>query len=232
MKLTPEQKIRLAQSAEFQQILADDPVLDELERSRLNMDDERSALLCLFGCKEYRLGKRTIHPLTPAVWAVLWASGNRLCCDSPNVTAQDIDAFFYLLSYPSFWPIPSTLDNLQLQAAGFCKEEYDDAMKLAGKILADAFYPLSQLPQSNGEPGTPLYGADWLAALVMIVHEVTGATVREVCRMPMSAATSFFVAHARKSDTHHAIFKRTDADVAKKILERTEQLAEEFFIDQ
>ena len=230
MSLTTEQKIRLAQSAEFQKILQTDPVLDELERSRFNMDDERAALLCMFGCKEYRLGKRTIYPLTPAVWSILWASGNRLCNDSTTVTAKDIDTFFYLLSFRKFKPIASTLDNLQLQSAGFCSDCYDDAAKLSGRILCDAFYPLSQLPVSNSDSGTPVYGADWLAALVMIVHEATGATVNDVYGMPMSAVTSFFVANARKSDTHHAIFKKTDTDVAKKIIERTEQLAEEYLL--
>lgn len=46
--------------------------------------------------------------------------------------------------------------------------------------------------------------------------------------MPLAAVTTIFVAHEKKYDTQHRIFKMTDADAAKKILDRTGELAEEY----
>ena len=43
-----------------------------------------------------------------------------------------------------------------------------------------------------------------------------------------AAATTVFVAHGKKYDMQHRIFKMTDADAAKKILDRTGELAEEY----
>ena len=78
MSLTPEQKVFLASSAEFQQILADDAELCELDASRIDYDSEKLMLWETLGGTLDACGVE-ISPVTPAIWSFLWLSRSPLC---------------------------------------------------------------------------------------------------------------------------------------------------------
>ena len=74
--LTSEQRVFLANSGEFQDLLNSDPHLEELNRLRYDHAAEFYSLMELFR-GTFRIGNMPIQPLTPAIWAFLWGINNR-----------------------------------------------------------------------------------------------------------------------------------------------------------
>ena len=69
--LTAEQRIYLANSAEFQQLLASDKYMEALSRIRTNPGCRLAGVQDFLGCSN-RFCRYSLHPLTPAVWSLLW----------------------------------------------------------------------------------------------------------------------------------------------------------------
>ena len=62
---------------EFNRILAEDPVLAELEKQKYNKILHSRVLMDCLGLGDYRIGNLPVRPLTAAKWAFLCI---KICC--------------------------------------------------------------------------------------------------------------------------------------------------------
>ena len=64
--------LELLAGKEFNEILAGDHILKELEKARYNSAAEKHLLLEVLDLGDYRIGKLPVRPLTVAKWSFLW----------------------------------------------------------------------------------------------------------------------------------------------------------------
>ena len=230
-KLTDRQLIFLANSGEFQKLLAEDPVLKELEASKFDPEAELHSLWEMFRGVLF-IRKTPIQPLTPALWAFLWVTGNAYARKLEKITESDTDVFFYLLSH-GIRKLDLTPAELPGKAAGFCASQgltYEAAARELVQVINEAFRPYEMCPKVKvAGDEAPHYDAFWLAGLCSIVAQETNETAAEIMfRMPLSAANYYFVNRARREDPKSGIRRRTPEEVNKAIWERVMALAEEY----
>lgn len=231
-KLTSGQKIFLQQSAEFQKLLAEDPVLAELESQQY---DPAAAFYALIEMLRgtFTIGRVEIQPLTPAVWAFLWGIGNRYTVDTKKVTEVDTDIFLYVLAN-GVRNLDCKPEELPAIASGFCPGkgiEYPDAFKEIHAVINAAFRPFEMTPKvkaGNSAP-PPQYDAFWLAQLCSVVAQETNETANAIMfNMPLSACNYFFVNYIRKNDPKSNIRRRSPEEIQEEIFKRVNRLAEDF----
>lgn len=230
-KLTEKQLLFLANSAEFQKLLAEDPVLKELEASKFDPEAELHSLWEMFRGL-LLISKTPIQPLTPALWAFLWAIGNAYAHDFAKITESDTDVFFFLLAH-GLRKVDLTPSELPGKAAGFCASQgltYEAAVKELIQVISEAFRPYEMCPKVKGTGDeAPHYDALWLAGLCSIVAQETQQPASGVMfDMPLSAANFYFVNRARREDPKSGIRRRTPEEVNKGIFDRVMHLAEEY----
>lgn len=229
--LTDHQKIFLAQSTEFQQLLASDPELCELEAQQYDPAAEFYAMLEMLR-GTFTIGSSIIQPLTPAIWAFLWGIGNHYAGDMKKITEADTDVFLFLLAN-GVKNLNCTPAELPALASGFCPAsglDYPDAVKELIRVINAAFRPFEMMPKTNANASTPArYDAFWLAQLCSIVAQETGETANAVMfGMPLSACHYFFVNYIRRNDPKSNVRRRTPGEIQKEIFERVNVLAEDF----
>ena len=230
-KLTDKQLLFLANSAEFQKLLAEDPVLKELEASKFDPDADLHSLWEMFRGLFF-IGQTPIQPLTPALWAFLWGIGNAYAHDFEKITDSDTDVFFFLLAH-GLRKLDFTPSELPGKAAGFCASQgfsYEAAVRELVQVINEAFRPYEMCPKVKGAGDeAPHYDALWLAGLCSIVAQETNEPASEIMfSMPLSAANYYFVNRARREDPKSGIRRRTPGEVNKAIWERVMALAEQF----
>lgn len=230
--LTDNQKIFLAQSAEFQKLLADDPELCELEAQQYDPAAEFHALFEMLR-GTFTIGRAVIQPLTPAIWAFLWGIGNHYAGDIKKITESDTDVFLFLLANGVKNP-GCTPAELPAVASGFCPAselDYVDAAKELIRVINAAFRPFEMLPKTTGQGNSApaRYDAFWLAQLCSVVAQETGETANAVMfGMPLSACHYYFVNYIRNNDPKTHVHRLTPGEIQKHIFDRVNVLAEEF----
>ena len=76
-----EKMMRAMLDEEFQQILEDDPVLDELEKAKYDPQSSFFELMMILS-KTFTVSGVVVSCITPAIWAYLYAIG------SPNAAGE------------------------------------------------------------------------------------------------------------------------------------------------
>lgn len=229
-KLSDKQKIFLANSAEFQKLLAVDRVLKELEASKFDAEAELTSLWEMFRGL-LLIGETPVQPMTPALWAFLWGIGNGYAHDLEKITESDTDVFFFLLSH-GFRELDFTPAELPGKAAGFCASQgftYEAAARELVLVINAAFRPFEMCPKVKAETAPAQYDAFWLAGLCSIVAQETHQPASEIMfSMPLSTANYYYVNRKRREDPKSGIRRRTPDEVNKGIFERVMSLAEKF----
>lgn len=229
--LTAEQQIFLARSSEFQKLLEEDPILAELGRERIDRGEELLSLQEMLGGL-LRIGDVAVQPITPALWSFLWVIGNRYTTEIQKVDELDTDIFMFLLAH-GVRNLDFELDELPVRASGFCAaHDLDvlDAVRELVRTINCAFRPLEMMPMPvNTDPDARRYDADWLANITGIVARETNETAREIMfNMPLSTCFYYYINAERRNDTKGIIRRRTPAEVNAAILERVDELGEQF----
>ena len=229
--LTSEQRIFLARSDEFQELLNSDPHLEELNRSRYDHNAEFFSLMELLR-GSFRIGSLQIQPLTPAVWAFLWGINNRYTTRIHEVTESDTDIFLYLLAN-GIRDLGCGVEELPAVASGFCPAcglDYPAAAKELMQTVELAFRPLEMLPKTEGSSSEPLcYDADWLVQLCSVVAQESNEKAADVMfNLPLSTCFFYYVNAMRKNDTRGLIRKRTSGEISREIVQYVDALGEKF----
>lgn len=228
--LTAEQRMYLANSTEFQQFLASDKQMESLARNRTDPGRRTAGVLDFLGCPNH-FRTYSLHPLTPAVWSLLWVVGNHYVIDCKGITEADTDVFLWLLRHDPCEPLPE-VEKIPLLASGIVLRlglEYPEAAGALLDMVCTAFEPLRMLPDSFAPSPAPAeYGADWLAQISSVAAGETNLTIREVLqKMPLSVCCHYYLTYLRKQGVR-GIAVRTDSRIAGEMMDCAERLGECF----
>lgn len=232
MPVTAEEKIRLASSAEFQKLLADDHEMQNLEASQIDFDAEKSMLWETLGGTHRILGVE-VSPITPAIWCFLWLTRNALCTGKTPVM-QDVANAFYLLSHNlNGFRFDSFEENARefAESIGLSKNDIVFVWEELVAMVKRMNSPLKMLPNTEGMSTgeEPVFDTDWFLSVCSIAASEANVTMDEIaCHYPLSAVYGLLVIRARKANPDSCISRHTPEYVGKRMLERTEELAEEF----
>lgn len=221
--LSKQQLRILADSEEFQKIIAADPVLDFLETLQYNERDEILNLQETLGFPVH-FGELTVSPLTPAKWAFLWSK------KSPYTRVQDIlkkDAVYFLavLKADKLTDIPS-LEEIRKQASTPVTELHEQILT----YLRRCFSPLQLLPSQKDKKNELYFDPDWLNRVCSIAAQESHTPILQVMeQMTMNQVCWLYIDYRRKFDRHNAIRRRHSAEIAKRMMDRALELGAEYF---
>lgn len=228
--LNSKQRCFLASSEEFQQIVDSDPILKRISNFKLNKSAELFSLMEMFR-SVIRLGNVDIQPITPAVWSFLWAIDNSYTKDFEAITPEDTDIFFWILQH-GVRRLECEVEFITVRCAGTVENAGMDYEEVAAELMQLVYYtfrPLSFLPQETGNGESKIYDAWWLTRICDIAASESGESARDVMfNMPLSTCFYHFVHHMAKNDTKHLIHRRTPHEINQQIIDRLEQLGEDF----
>ena len=160
---TPDELALLA-GAEFNRILAEDPLLTELESRKYDKSMDSHVLLEIMGVGIFRIGDLPVRPLTAAKWAFLWMLRSPFVCNG-KATVQDLDVLLYILSCPDLRTQNTALTDIPAAASGYSAapaQTIADTVQDAQTFIRAAFYPLSLLPPAGQvSDGDPAYDGVW-----------------------------------------------------------------------
>ena len=229
MTRTPAQRLFLANSAEFQKLLADDPVLKELDESRIDYELEGLLLWDALGGITTICGMK-VSPITPAIWSNLWLLRNPLATGG-KPAFRDVCVAVFLLTH-SF--AESVGDDLGERA-----ERYAVEIALTQEIAPDVWselvgmanrteFPLKMLPQTHST-GEPVFDADWLLSVCSVAAAEAGITLRDAAlNFPLSAVYGLMVVRARKANPSASYRKHTPEWISSATLKRVQELGDEY----
>lgn len=235
--LTPEDKLHLAASAEFQRLLEEDPELRALDGSAIDYDREKLLFWEVLGGTEAICGVE-VYPITPAVWSHLWLIHSPLCNGKPP-EFSDVCVAIYVMTHSTN---TARFDGIEERAADFAKkiglvpQNAADVWGELVKMVETTFSPLAMLPHVEAPVGAarpdPVFDADWLLSVCSVACQEVGLPMKEaVTAFPLSAVFTLMVIRARKANPDTCIARHTPEYIGKRILERTEELGE-YFIEQ
>lgn len=223
-----EEVMRAMLEPEFQKVLDNDPVLEQLEKSKydpkITFFEVMSAL-----SKTYRIDGVAVSCITPAIWSYLWATGNAFA-NSKEPSEIDVDIFLYLLHEG----IQMADRDLVERAAGFCREHnisWESAANDLRTMVYLAFRPLEMLPVCGAGGGEePRFDLDWLTGLVAAVSPLTGKTSDEVIYdMSLCECMYYRIQKAREGDIKGEIRRRNSSEINGEIYLRTMELGRQYW---
>lgn len=213
---------------EFKKILANDPVLDDLEKEKYNPKDEFFALMHVLS-SVYKICGINCCYITPAIWSYLWSIGNAFTlAGTKEITEVDIDIFMYILSKN----ITEIDEDFVVKSARFCELHginYIEARLDLMEMIHIAFRPLEMIPRDGniGNAEDVQFDADWLTYLVSIACQMSNRNSRDIMyNMSLTECFYYLVQYRRKNET---IKKRNSAEIDKAIYERYYELGKEYW---
>ena len=223
--------LELLAGKEFNEILAGDHILKELEKARYNSADDKQLLLEVLGLGDYRIGKLPVRPLTVAKWSFLWL------LESPFVIGgaaeiRDWDIFLYILSQMDLRELNCPVEKIAENATGFALAAGLDAETLLEEvknIIKSAFLPFDMMPlKTSGDSGeSGIYDGIWASFMASTAARESGMSF-DYClhRMSLSTVCSLIVNwNRRESVDGGQIRRRIPQEIEEKITERIDTLA-------
>lgn len=228
--LTHKQRIYLASSKEFQQIADSDPELKRINDSKENKGAELFTLAEMFR-SVIRLGKVYVQPITPAIWAFLWAIDNSYTKRLQQISPEDTDVFFWVLHH-GIRKLECEVEEIVVRCAGAVEEagmDYEEAAAELLQLIHYTFRPLSFLPPNNSTDDNRIYDTFWLTRICDIAAVESGEKASDIMfNMPLSTCFLHYVHQCAKNDRKGLIRRRTPQEINQQIIDRLEQLGEDF----
>ena len=223
-----EKMMRMMLEEDFQQILKDDPVLDELEKAKYDPQSSFFELMMILS-KTFTVSGVVVSCITPAIWSYLYAIG------SPYATGEecheiDTDIMLYIL-HNGIHCIDSDIID---KAHGFCAShgvDHKTAEADLKTLIYLSFRPLEMIPTSTSSQsgGKARYDADWMTHLASVVCPLTGKTSDDVIYdMSLTECYYYCIQKARETDVSGNIRRRNSSEVNALIYKRTMELGEEY----
>ena len=219
----------MANDDDFQKILAEDKILNELEAEKNNATDEYFQLMMVLS-KIFKIGGISVSCITPAIWAYLFSIGNGYTIAEKPITDMDTDIFIYILSKG----LTSINQNIVENAAGFCKSnnlDYFQTQADLKTLIYLSFRPLEMLKMLPSIKGDGVrFNADWLTKITSVVCPMTNKTSDEVIfNMSLTEVFYYFVQMARKTDTNNLIKRLNSDQINQAIFTRTMELGKQYY---
>ena len=202
-----------------------------LESSRIDYDVEKALLWETLG-GTHKICGIEVSPITPAIWCFLWLTRSPLC-PGKSPTVRDVAVALYLLTH--------NLNTFSFQSYEESAMEYAEKIKLSSENITDVwkeivcmvertFSPLQMLPRAENNVGDePMFDTDWFLSVCSVAANEANVSLDEIAsHYPLSAVFALMVIRSRKANPGSCFCRHTPEYVGKRMLQRTEELAEEF----
>jgi hypothetical protein len=213
---------------DFQTILENDPVLDELEKAKYDPQTSFFELMMILS-KTFTVDGVVVSCITPAIWAYLYSIGSPYATDG-DVHEIDTDIMLYVLHNG----IRSVDRNLIDKANGFCASHRIDPQTAEADLkmlIYLSFRPLEMLPHASTQSDEKVrFDADWLTHLVSIVCPLVGKTSDEVIYdTSVCECMYYMIQRARENDAKGEIRRRNSDEINEAVYIRTMELGREYW---
>lgn len=231
---TPDELALLA-GPEFNRILAEDPVLTELESRKYNRAMDSHVLLEVMGVGTFRIGALPVLPLTAAKWAFLWMLQSPFVCQG-KATAQDLDVLLYILACPDIRTLNIPLSDIPAAASGYSAapaQPISETVRDAQTLIMSAFHPLTLLPAAGPtSDATPAYDGIWVTRIAGIAARESGHNYMFCLHDLSLSACCAFYANWRAREDGKELRPHNSAETESAIQQRIEELTKQFLTDQ
>ena len=226
--------LKLLAGKEFNEILAGDAVLKELEAAKYNPEQEKRLLLEVLQLGDYRVGNLPVRPLTIAKWSFLWMLKSPFVVGG-TAEIHDWDIFLYVLSQIDLQEISCSIDEISAKADGYALATQLDAKNLLEEVrsmIKSAFLPFEMLPPktSGNTAENGIYDGMWASFMAGIAARESGMDFNYCLhKMSLSCVCTLWVNwQRRESIDGDKIRRRTPPEIEQQISERFDILAKEY----
>ena len=226
-------ELLLLSSKEFNQILAEDSELAELEKLKYNNSNEKFLLLDALNLGNFRIGKLPIRPLTLAKWSFLYLLGSPYCRENAEITPIDVDIFLFVTSQYDLNSINCSLSEILEESANYrlsTNLSFEEVHVECLSWIENSFYPLQMIKANNQQQNEPIqYDADWVLYVATCAAQVSNEKISDIIhKMPLSSVFMLFINYCRKNCPEIQIDKISNKEVESQISARIDILANEF----
>lgn len=212
---------------EFHRILENDPILDELEKSKHSPQLQYFELMMCMS-RVFKIDGVTVSCITPAIWSYLYAIGSPYTTDG-KINDIDTDVVLYILHNG----LSKIDEELIEKANGFCEANginRDTAEGDLKTLIYLSFRPLEMLVATGQQQEQQRYDLDWLTHLVSVVSPLTNKTSDDVIyNTSLCECLYYCIQEARKYDYKHEIRRRNSEELNEAIYERTLALGKQYW---
>ena len=227
-------ELRLLAGPEFNQILAEDPVLADLESRKYNRAMDSHVLLEIMGVGTFRIGDLPVRPLTAAKWAFLWMLQSPFVCQG-KATAQDLDVLLYILACPDLRSLNIPLSDIPAAASGYSAapaQPVSETVQDAQTLIMSAFHPLALLPASgHTSDKTPAYDGIWVTRIAGIAARESGHNYMFCLHDLSLSACCAFYANWRAREEGKELRPHNSTETESAINARVEELTKQFLTE-
>lgn len=222
-------KVMLAmQDDNFQKILENDEIINELEKEKLSTQSEYMQLMYMFSGEIDIAGIRC-NVLTLGMWCFLYSIKNAFT-RAQQITKTDVDVMLYLLHNG----YNGVSEDLFENSLNFCENNninYDVALSTIHELIHISFRPLELLPFAQGNNDTG-FNLEWLTSIVSIVCRMCNCT-REFVLYKMSMCEAFYyvIQNLKENDVKNQIQRRNNIEIDSLIYKRTMELGQKYYND-
>lgn len=226
--LKPELNMMLAmQDDDFQKILQEDKIIEQLEKEKFSTQDQYLQLMYVFS-GEFEISEVRFKVLTLGMWCFLYSIKNAFTI-SEKATKTDIDIFMYLLHHG----YQGVSDQLFAQAQDFCEKNnisYETALKNIHKVISISFRPMELIPSVYITGQQNHFNLQWLTSVISSVCRYCNCTREYVLyKMSMVQAFYYLIQQLKENDTKNQIKRRNSAEIDAEIYKRTLQLGKKYY---
>lgn len=223
------QFLNVLQQPQFNKILQNDEVLNDLQKEKNNQCLQYLELMS-FVSKRLNICGLKVIPFTPVIVSFLYAIDNRFFNGKKEqIRKLDIDVVMYILTHG----IECISQDLIQQALEFCAKNninYQEAHYQILTLIALAFRPLEMIPYGENEKSEiPHYNLDWLTRIVSIACMMTNKTSDQIAfNMSLTEIYSYIIQYMRKNDTKNEIKRRNSIEIDEAMYLRTIELGKKY----
>lgn len=216
------------QDDDFQIILQNDDVLDQLEKQKFSTQQEYAELMYTFSGK-IAINEIQFSVLTLGIWCFLYSIQNSIVCGEDDISESDVDVFMYLLHKG----YEGVSDNLYEDSKDFCLKhniDYTEALIAIYKLIKMAFRPMEMLPSQYANSEKSRFNLEWLTSIVSTVCRMVNCNRQyALYQMSMTEAFYYVVCHLKQGDVKGQIRRRNSDQINAEIYKRTMDLGKIYY---
>lgn len=225
-----EMMLALQADDDFQKILQNDEILNQLENEKFSEKEEFTELMSVFSGK-ISINDIEFNMLTLGMWCYLYSIKNAIVCGE-KVEKRDVDIFLYLLHEG----YDGVSENIFSEAENFCVNngiDYTSAEIAIYQLIKIAFRPLEMIPSRIPSENKPHFNLEWMTGILSTVCRMTNCT-RQFALYKMSLSESFyyFIHKLKENDYKNQIFRRNSGQIDAEIYKRTFELGKKYYYEK
>lgn len=214
------------QDDDFKQILANDKIIEQLEKQKYNPQVEYWQLMQVLSGKS-ALGDVIFKPFTLALWSFLYSIKNPFVIGG-DIQNKDVDLVLYLLHHG----FSGLSQKIFADSKDFCIKndlDYLQARVYILQMINLSFRPFEMLPNHGGGQ-KPKFNLEWLISMCSIVYKQSGCDRFYILyQMSMIQAFYYVICCMKQNDVKNQIKRRNSDQINAQIYKRTYELGQIYY---